>query len=254
MALQIYLSSGTVPGTTTEPTSDDPQLEWDGFGIPVFQYGEITNKKVYLRDIEHDNPEDPEGDWTYSYPTFYVHSVTWASATTPFYQYDAATQFYSNTGSGSDWTDVAGIVNGTKYDYFQVFDQSQVSYLPYESAFDAAPVVNAPFPADAVYDPDGDPPSHPVDTAFAAMADGRSEVEVSFTLTVVWSSISMEDESPTTTTFNFVEPCTQSGDSGVALQTLLAQSSYAAGYRPISTNGDKDPWTWGTEPVSVSFD
>ena len=64
----------------------------------------------------------------------------------------------------------------------------------------------------------------------------------------------MEDESPTTTIFNFVEPCTQSGDSGVALQNLLAQSSYVAGYRPISTNGDKDPWTWATEPVSVSFE
>ena len=260
MALQIYLSSGVVPVEETDPT--DTPLEWGGFAIPVFQYAAVGTKKLYIRDMEEviDNPEDPIENQTTSetYPTFYVQSVTLTSSIEPFVSYDVTTQFYTNTGVATGWFDVAGIVVGTEYDYFKVFDQAQVSYLPFESAYDAAPSVNVPFPEGAVYDPENN--QYPVDSVFTAMQDGRTEVDAPYTLTVVWSTLSMEDTDETqttrfTTSFSLVEPCTQSGDSGVALQTLLAQSSFVAGYRPIrNQDGTNDPWTWGTEPVSVSFD
>ena len=258
MTLQIYLSTGTVPTAATEATEEDTlnsNYPWGGFAIPIFDYGTITNKTIYLRHRTTDNPGDPPEDHTFTDAVYYVHSATLSVNGTPFYAFDSATQLYTNTGEQDEvegWALIGGITDNTQYNYFEVFDQSQVSYLPYQSAYDASYVTNAPFP-NVAYDPDGDPPSYPVDTASSALEDPRSSVDVDYTLTVVWSLVSMEDPSPTTTVFDIADTCTQVGDPGTAIRNLLAQSSYVAGYRPLK-NPDNDPWTWATDPVSVSFD
>ena len=262
--------TGHLTADSPTPDTTPPLYSFEDKTLTPFDGTIITGQKVFVRyrQDDVDNPGDPEIDWTYTttYPSF---TITAATITTnaphndpnPF-STNNGTEFYTildaveeepPTITVSNWADQAGITDNTEYNYFAIFDQAYSSFLPYESAYDAEPLINQPIPT-TPFDPDAIPPQFPIDSLFAFTPDSRSSVDVVYTVTITYYL--SDPNSPASATIEVDQTCIQpSNDWGSIIRQYQDRSSYVNGYRAIrNIDGTNDPWTWGTESVGVGFE
>ena len=119
----------------------------------------------------------------------------------------------------------SGLVDGTCYDYFKVFDQSRSGYLEANGPFDSTPIENEAIPT-TPYNP---PTEYPIDALTKFVPDTRESVSVTYKLDTVYELLGIEY----TDTINVTHVVTQSTDDWSAqVQSLRSRSYFYNGYRP----------------------
>jgi len=130
----------------------------------------------------------------------------------------------------------SGIVDGSCYDYFKVFDQSSSGYLEALGDYNSQPIDDSYIPT-VPYDPSAEPPLYPIDALTQFIPDTREAVTVSYQLTTVYN-LGGNDVSETVT---FTHTVTQSTDNWSAqVKSLVERSYYYNGIVP-SMPDDREP-------------
>ena len=173
--------------------------------------------------------------YTYVYPEWNIVSQTLtctshATATpgNPFEQNVGDELFGASAGTYLLTPAEAGITNGKKYDYFKVFDQTQIDYIPRLSNYNAGIVENEKVPT-TPYNPSANPPEYPTDTVTAFVPDERESVTVSYSLTTVYSYL----DTQFTDTITFTQTVNQNvGDWKTVIKQLIERSNYKHNITP----------------------
>jgi len=142
----------------------------------------------------------------------------------------------SPTASGSDA--IAGITDGEKYNYFKVFDQSDVGFIAGLSAYNAVPIENQSVPT-TPYAPDANPPTYPTDTVTNFVPDERESVTTTYSLTTIYNLIT-DPSDPNYNAYHFSDTITFSqtvnqnipSSWGPALKELVNRSYYKHNLNP----------------------
>ena len=96
--------------------------------------------------------------------------------------------------AGGEWA-VAGIRDMSTYDYYRVFDQAEVSWLPRASTLEQDYIVPGEhgfhYPYEPEVDHDRPRPKYPMDTISAWVPDPRESVDVIYTLVTNGESVSI---------------------------------------------------------------
>jgi hypothetical protein len=130
----------------------------------------------------------------------------------------------------------SGIVDGSCYDYFKVFDQSASGYLPALGGYNSEPIENSYIPT-TPYDEDADPPLYPIDALTKFIPDTREFISVSYQLTTVYNT----GGSNSTETMYFAHTVTQNtNDWSAQVQSLVERCYFTNGIYP-SMPDERDP-------------
>ena len=137
--------------------------------------------------------------------------------------------FTVGPGTYSSTYQNAGITNNTAYSYVRVFDQTQASYIPRLSEFDATPVEQQIVPTEPYNPPD----EYPIDALTKFVPDTREFVTINYTLTTTWSLTSLSDPNPTVSSIIVSQDVYQNTNnwSGVVRQ-YVDRAHYTHGRRP----------------------
>lgn len=187
---------------------------------------------------------DPGGTtYSVSYPAWTLVSQTLTSTShadsTPGNPFQQDNPYFTATAGGygpyaSPAT--AGIVDGSCYDYFKVFDQSESGYIEALSSFTSEPIVDGVIPT-TPYDESVTPPLYPIDALTEFVPDTRESVTVSYQLTTVYNT----GGSDVSSSVSFTHTVTQSTDDwSAAVQSLVERSYYYHGIFP-SMPDPRDP-------------
>lgn len=252
MTLHLYLGNNPLPNTPPTEEDSDGYLNWGNPGIPIFDYLTLYDKNIYVRfrtdlfDPEEDDPTDP----TFYSNVFVLNAVIeYIHPQKPFVEGDEGFVFEPFPVGGVHWQLIGGIEDGTRYNYFSIFDQCDLLYLPFRSPYDFEGVSNQPLPPDN-YDPANR--IYPVDTVMKAVQDPRDIVLTKYKLTVTYSRSSPTDPNPLQEEFLIKDTCSQAGDAGIALRNILDKSSFVAKYRPLKTTDYTDQeFEWFNEEITV---
>jgi hypothetical protein len=230
---------------------------------------------VRYRDDVVDDDQLPEVDWTYTttYSAITIRSVSLSCTShTP----DGV--FVTNTGDeytyitldtgGSNWINIAQTTDReadveneitaftTEFDFYKVFDQTQISYLPFESDYDAVAVVNQAVPS-TPYDPDTDPPTLPIDSLNYLIPDGRITITVIWALSFTYTIDSDGGQTVHSGSIEIQQELSQPvQDWGSVIQGYQERSSFVVGFRPLK--GVPDPndhvleWDWYDDDLAIS--
>jgi hypothetical protein len=130
----------------------------------------------------------------------------------------------------------AGFVDGTCYDYFKVFDQSQSGYIGALSSYTSQPIEGQDVPT-TPYDENATPPLYPIDALTEFVPDTRDSVTVTYELTTVYN-VGSGNVTDTTTVSHTVTQ--SSSDWSAQVQALVERSYYYNGIYP-SMPDPRDP-------------
>jgi len=261
------ISDGGTPGSASLPSSTSTSgsdiiehYSWADKTLIPFDTTVITGQRIYAR--LHQYIADPitvlPGDEENNdiFPTMTIQSISFSCE-----NYNNPNPFVTNLGNeyitidlphggSSNWFEVAGITDGTEYDYFRIFDQAFTSYLPFQSDYDAVALENTTIPS-TPYDPDND--IYPIDALIALVPDGRSSLTVTYDLNITYTRSDIAGTYSEQIKIDQVvsQP---TNNWGSIIRGYQARSSYvAANYRPIKNEVEgKSPWTWFDDPVTVS--
>jgi len=132
---------------------------------------------------------------------------------------------------------VSGIVDGSCYDYFSVFDQSQSGYIEALSSYDSEPIENTYIPT-TPYDESVTPPLYPIDALTKFIPDTRESVTATYQLTTVYNT----GLSDITDTINIIHIVTQSTtDWSAQVRTLVDRTYYGNGIFPSKPDNRVPP-------------
>jgi len=140
----------------------------------------------------------------------------------------------------------SGITDGKKYDYFKVFDQTQIDHIAALSAYNAPPLDNQKVPT-SPYAPSATPPEYPIDTVTSFVPDERESVVVSYSLTTVWnlnvdSGDANYNDADFTDTITFTQTVNQNvGDWKGILKQMINRSYYNHNLTPWMPDGRTPP-------------
>ena len=140
----------------------------------------------------------------------------------------------------------SGITDGKKYDYFKVFDRTQIDHIAALSAYNAVPIENQKVPT-VPYAPSATPPEYPIDTVTAFVPDERESVVVSYSLTTVWnlnvdSGDANYNDADFTDTITFTQTVNQNvGDWKGILKQMISRSYYTHNLTPWMPDGRTPP-------------
>ena len=245
----VMVPDGTQPGGTHEG-SQSP-YSWSSTNIsyascvPINGYRILTRYRVVTPVVTPPTgtPGQPgynPGGTTYTvgYPGWTLVSQTLTSTShadsTPGNPFQQDNPYFTATAGGygpyaSPAT--AGIVDGSCYDYFKVFDQSESGYIEALSSFTSEPIPTTP------YDESVTPPLYPIDALTEFVPDTRESVTVSYQLTTVYNT----GGSDISSSVSFTHTVTQSTDDWTAaVQSLVERSYYYHGIFP-SMPDPRDP-------------
>lgn len=133
-------------------------------------------------------------------------------------------------------TAIAGIVDGTCYDYFKVFDESASGYIEPLSPYTSEPVEDESIPT-TPYDPSANPPLYPIDALTKFVPDTRESVVVGYSLSTTYN-LGSGDITDVVSVFHTVTQTTD--DWSAQVQSLVDRSYYANGIIPTMPD-DRDP-------------
>lgn len=235
------------------PGSQTP-YSWTGVTISYDSSPALNNyliqtkyKVVTLNPAVPANPGNPsavppvpasdavEESYSYVYPQFHIVSQTLTCTShaidTPGNPFETNLgNEYTSTSNGLYGTASTQITNGMKYDYFKVFDETQIDHIAPLSAYNAAPIDNQKVPT-IPYDPDASPPVYPIDTVTSFVPDERESVTVTYSLTTVWnlnldSSKSNYNNADFTDTITLSQTVNQNVSNWKTVIKQLLQRSY----------------------------
>jgi len=122
---------------------------------------------------------------------------------------------------------VAGFIDGSCYDYFKVFDQSESAYLERLGPYDSTPIENDRIPTEP-YDAISE--IYPIDAVTKFIPDMRESVTVTYSLTTSYKTATTE----VTDTISISHTVTQNVfDWSAQVQSLRSRSHFYNGHRPV---------------------
>ncbi len=234
---------GNLPGDDYEgpiyPGSDVP-LTFAPTNISYASCVHINGYRINMRyRLVSENPTPPTGtpgdpgydpggiDYVIGYPSWEIVSQTLVciSHTEPFQQEH---HLFTNA-PGPVSQAVAGIVDGSCYDYFEVFDQSASGYLEPKGPYDSTPIEGEVIPTQP-YDPAND--IYPIDALTKFIPDTREAVIVTFELNTKFKVFGSDAELEETA--YILHTVTQSTDDWTAqVQSLVERSYFYHGITPL---------------------
>ena len=237
----VISPDGTLP-LGDHPGSQTP-YSWTSTNISYDSCVPINNFRIYTRyrTVATVPPVPPDVDPTYTitYPNWVLVSQELTSTShavstpgNPFQQtnpYFTATPTDPLTLLGTplygpyETPAVAGIVDGSCYDYFKVFDQSESGYLDRLDDFDSEPIEDGVIPT-TPYDESVTPPLYPIDALTKFIPDTRVSVTVVYELTTVYNDGLGGND--ITDTINISHTVTQSTDDWSTQVKELRERSY----------------------------
>ena len=227
-------------GGTTYPGSDVPYA-WVSTDISYGDCVQLNNYRINARyRLVNTTITPPTGtigqpgynpggtSYTITYPAWELISQTLTSTShadsTPGNPFQQSSPYLTAT-PGTYGTAVAGFVDGSCYDYFKVFDQSESGYLEANGPFDSTPIENEAIPT-TPYNP---PTEYPIDALTKFIPDTRESVTVNYQLETVYEFFGVEY----TSTINITHVVTQSTDNWSSqVKTLVDHSYFAHGVVP----------------------
>ena len=223
-------SGGKVAPSNLYPGSDTPYT-FVSTDISYDSCVQITGYRINVKYVIVTTVIDPEtntSSFQYTYPNWNIieQTLTCVSHTEPFQQ---ETPLFTEPPGLVTTQAVAGITDGSCYDYFAIFDQGESGYLEPQGPYDSTPIEGEVVPTQP-YDPAND--IYPIDALTKFIPDSREQVTVSFQLytkfTLEGSSTELEE---TATIFHVV---TQSTDDWSAqVQGLVNKSYFYHGFTPL---------------------
>ena len=144
---------------------------------------------------ETTSDDDPNTEDTVTirhyYPNFRVTNMTFEK-TSPgrevFVNEDGTQVFPSPPGAyGIDAPAIAGIIDGSEYSYFKVFNDSRVSWLPRCGTVKEEHVTEEPVPVDPQDDNERFP-KYPMDALTSYLPDMREAIDLTYTITTTYEA------------------------------------------------------------------
>lgn len=218
------IPDGNVLGVTY-PGSDLPYT-WSPFNI---SYAECVPLSGYTIQARY-RVVDPELIITYPIWNLVSQTLTCTSHAivtpgNPFQQDDGL--YVATPGVfGPVVPAVAGITDGSCYDYFKIFDESESGYLERLGPYDSTPIENSLIPTTPYDEAQG---IYPIDALTKFIPDTRQAVVVTYELTTTYN-LGFDD---TTDVINISHTVTQSTDDWSAqVKSLRSKSYFYQGARP----------------------
>jgi hypothetical protein len=245
----------------SDGTDTDIEYYFNGVTIALASSFELNGYSVGARYYVDTEDVDTDGDPTFdrTYPGFNLVSATFtvtaqgAPADRPIFltTTNAESLFTPSAGAvGVDAYATAGITNGSKYIYTKVFNLSEFDFIPRLSPSSQGVVRpdNGVFPnAAEINDPANG--IYPVNTVTAFAPDGRRQVLLTYTYTIVYNL----GAGDLTTTISIEQYANQNiSDFGPTLEALLANSYYGHGIYGLDQWPSDEPALYESNATSIA--
>ena len=200
----------------------------NGYRINM-RYRLVSENPIPPTGTPGDPGYDPGGiEYVIGYPSWEIVSQTLVCTShpdNPFQQDNPL--FVTPPGDASAAT--AGIVDGSCYGYFDVFDESSSGYLEPQGPYDSTPIEDEVVPSEP-YDPDND--IYPIDALTEFVPDTRPSVTVTFELYTKFKIFGSDvEQEETATIFHTVTQNTD--DWSAQVKSLVERSYFYHGFTPL---------------------
>lgn len=173
-------------------TADDGSGSWAGVEIQIedgfYELNGFIIETRYYYDTITTTTDPDTGDTTEtrvrSYPGFTLvdQKLEKTSPDRVVFTTDTGEELFT-AEPGTYGTAVSGIVDGTRYDYFRIFDRTELHWLPRMSPNNQEYIINKRIPTDPDPNWDRPRPKANLDTISKFIPDDRESITITYTIT-----------------------------------------------------------------------
>lgn len=205
-------------------------FEWETVEVGFGNVRPLNGFTISMRP-KYEGPQSTPSAPEYFWPSWRINSqqVTISKPKAGTKVYASAPKGYQGyfTSPGV-YSDPAGIINGTGYQYLQVFDQSEFTFLEAfsgqtDSDFKGPISISTTggnFPMEP-YRPDEDPPIYPMDAIVSFAPDERESVTITYTIRTNYTI---------SATLGYPGILEESGEHIIQIQHIVTQPSFESNH------------------------